>query len=67
MVRFGVSKPVGVFLHVVSAQSRASVFETYQEIAHLLADVAWECAAQAEDRYPEREAETLYINESFGG
>ena len=67
MVRFGVIKPVGVFLHVVSAQSRASVFETYQKITDLLADITRECSAQAEDRYPEREAETLYINESFGG
>ena len=54
-------------MHVVSAQSRASVFETHQKIISLLADVARERAAQAEDRYSEREAEALYINESFGG
>ena len=67
MVRFGIIEPVGVFLHVVSAQSRASVFETYQKIAHLLADIARERSAQTKDDHPEREAEALYINESFGG
>lgn len=67
MVRFGVVKPVRVFLYMVSAQSRASVFETYQKIAHLLADVTRERAAQAEDRHSEGKAETLYTDEGFGG
>ena len=67
MVRFGVIEPVGVLLHVVSAQSRASLFETYQKIAYVLADITRERSAQAENRHPEREAKALHADESFGG
>ena len=67
MVRFGIIEPVGVFLYVVSVQSRASVFETYQKIINFLADITRERAAQAEDHHTEREAEALRADEGFGG